>query len=146
MYLNTLNEEIKNTFLDLSILAAKANNVVADDEIAIINEYCNEMQITPRYNEDNDFNTCVEKIKNSCSRQEIKIIALELTALVLSDNVCDEDEEKYMQEFITKLDISNEEYQKIKDILKNLSSIYASINDFINNWLFIIIYFFRIKA
>lgn len=131
MYLNLIKDEQKNIFLDLSILAAKANNVVADDEIVIINEYCKEMQIAPRYNEENDFNTCIEIIKSSCSKQEIKIIVLELTALVLSDNVCDEDEEKYIQEFLNKVGISNNVFEEILTLLTDLSKIYKSINDFV---------------
>lgn len=131
MYLNTLNEEQKNIFLDLCILAAKANNVVAEDEIAIINEYCNEMQIVERYEEERNFDLCIEDLKKDCNKRTIKIIVLELTALILSDNICDEDEEKYIQEFISRVGITKSEYEKTTKLLNKLSSIYSEINEFV---------------
>lgn len=131
MYLNTLNEEQKNIFLDLCILAAKANNVVAEDEIAIINEYCNEMHIAARYEEERNFDLCIEDLKKDCNKRTIKIIVLELTALILSDNICDEDEEKYIQEFISRVGITKSEYEKTTKLLNKLSSIYSEINEFV---------------
>lgn len=131
MYLNTLNEGQKNIFLDLCILAAKANNVVAEDEIAIINEYCNEMQIAARYEEERIFDLCIEDLKKDCNKRTIKIIVLELTALILSDNICDEDEEKYIQEFISRVGITKSEYEKTTKLLNKLSSIYSEINEFV---------------
>ena len=131
MYLNTLNEEQKTIFLDLCILAAKANNVVAEDEIAIINEYCNEMQIAARYEEERNLDLCIEDLKKDCNKRTIKIIVLELTALILSDNICDEDEEKYIQEFISRVGITKSEYEKTTKLLNKLSSIYSEINEFV---------------
>ena len=44
MFLNQLSYQEKKMFLDLSIHVAKANNVLAAEEKALISGYCTEMQ------------------------------------------------------------------------------------------------------
>ena len=45
MFLNQLLSNEKEAFVSLSIHAAKANNVIEKEEIAMIEEYCKEMEI-----------------------------------------------------------------------------------------------------
>lgn len=45
MFLNELSNEEKNLFIDLCIYGAESNQIFADEEKAMINAYCTEMQI-----------------------------------------------------------------------------------------------------
>lgn len=132
MYLNKLSIEQKNLFLDLCIHGANSNNEFADDEKAIVNAYCEEMDIPVRYDEQTPFEECVDKLVEISSEKELKKLLVELTALILADNVCDEDEEKFMQKFITKAGISDSEYKRVLDILVKISALYKEIDEFVS--------------
>lgn len=132
MYLNKLSIEQKNLFLDLCIHGANANNEFADDEKAIVNAYCEEMNIPVRYDEQTPFEECVDKLVKISSEKELRELLVELTALILADNICDEYEEKFMQEFIAKAGISDSDYKKILDVLVKISALYKEIDEFVS--------------
>lgn len=100
MYLGRLNDEQKNLFLDLCIHGANSNNDFADDEKEMVNAYCAEMQIPVRYTEETDLDSCVDRLIQISSKEEIRAILIEITALILADDICDEQEEVFMQKFI----------------------------------------------
>lgn len=134
MYLNKLSDEQKELFLDLSIHAAKADNDFAEEEKSYIEQYCAEMQISPvRYKSNNEFDHAVDKLIEISTQCELKIIALELTALMLADNNYDELEQKFMSKLLSKTGLSSGEHDKMIELLHNLSGIYGEINDLIFN-------------
>ena len=45
MFLNQLSDKEKNAFISLSVQASKSNGVFAEEEKAMIQEYCKEMDI-----------------------------------------------------------------------------------------------------
>lgn len=132
MYLNKLSGEQKELFLDLSIHAAKANNEFSDEEKSYINQYCDEMQISPvRYESVNDLDSAVDKLITVSTPTELKIITLELTALMLADNNYDELEQKFMTKILSKTNFSKDEHDRMLRLLKDLSGIYGEINNLI---------------
>ncbi len=132
MYLNKLSGEQKELFLDLSIHAAKANNEFSEEEKSYIEQYCDEMQISPvRYESVNDIDSAVDKLIAVSAPTELKIITLELTALMLSDNNYDELEQKFMAKILSKTNLSNDEHDRMLRLLNNLSGIYGEINNLI---------------
>lgn len=132
MYLGKLNDEQKNLFLDLCIHGANSNNDFADDEKEMVNAYCTEMQIPVRYTEENDLDSCIDRLIQISSEEEIRAILIEITALILADDICDEQEEVFMQKFIKKTGISNDEYKRVSEMLARLSTLYKELNDFVS--------------
>lgn len=132
MYLGRLNNEQKNLFLDLCIHGANSNNDFADDEKEMVNAYCAEMQIPVRYTEETDLDSCIDRLIQISSKEEIRAILIEITALILADDICDEQEEVFMQKFIIKAGISNDEYKRVSEMLARLSTLYKELNDFVS--------------
>lgn len=134
MYLNKLSTEQKELFLDLSIHAAKANNEFSAEEKSYIEQYCDEMQISPvRYESINDLDSAVDKMIAVSTPTELKIVTLELTALMFADNNYDELEKKFMAKILSKTGLSNEEHDKMVKLLNSLGDIYSDINKLIFN-------------
>ena len=108
MFLNKLNYSEKKMFLNLSILAAKANDVFTYEEKALLDEYCKEMDIT-----DVDYSS-VESIENitaffSRSEDQIKkIVILELYGLVFADGSFDDCETDFVKNFTREIGVSDE--------------------------------------
>ncbi len=134
MYLNKLSGEQKNLFLDLCIHAAMANNVLADEEKALIDQYCDEMDISsPRYSAETSVEDVRAKLAEISSEPEKRIIVLEIAALMLADNEHDESEKAFMRELTQSLGITDDEYDKILDFVGKIIGLYSEINEFVFN-------------
>ena len=133
MYLGGLSIEQKNLFLDLCVHGANSNNDFADDEKEMVNAYCAEMQIPVRYTEENDLDACLEKLIKISNEEELRAILIEITALILADDICDEQEEAFMQKFIQQAGITDSEYKHVSEMLTKLSSLYKEMNAFVTN-------------
>lgn len=133
MYLGRLSPEQKNLFLDLCVHGANSNNDFADDEKEMVNAYCVEMQIPVRYTEENDLDKCLEKLIKISSKEELRAILIEITALILADDICDEREEVFMQKFIQQAGITDSEYKRVSEMLSKLSALYKEMNEFVAN-------------
>lgn len=132
MYLNRLSNEQKELFLDLCIHASMSNNDFDEKEKEYIRQYCEEMQLdNVRYTAENELDAAVEKMIKISSETELKIVILELTALLLSDNEYDEMEKQFMEKMLTKANISSDVNNQIIASLKKLTDIYAEINSII---------------
>ncbi len=132
MYLKQLSDEQKELFLDVCIQASLANNIITDEEKHLIQMYCEEMQLANvRYEVNSDLNTVISRLIEISSKAEIKIITLEITALIISDKKYDEFEQKFMNDFIRKIGLSNNEYEEIMNLLNKLTTIYNQINNMI---------------
>ena len=97
MYLNKLNNEQKELFLDLSIHAAMSNNIFTDEEKVTVRQYCAEMNIAERYEAKLSNDEVLEKLSAISTKQEMRIVFMEITALVLSDNIFDEQEQAFVK-------------------------------------------------
>ena len=132
MYLNKLSGEQKELFLDLCIHASMSNNNFDEKEKEYIRQYCEEMQLdNVRYTTVNDIENTINKIIEISSETELKIVILELTALLLSDNEYDEMEKDFMEKMLVKANISNDVNNQIIDIINKLTAIYSEINSII---------------
>lgn len=132
MYLNKLSGEQKELFLDLCIHASMANNDFDEKEKEFIKQYCEEMQLPNlRYTAVNNIENTINKIIELSSETELKIVILEITALLLSDNEYDEMEKQFMEKMLVKANISEDVNNKIIDIINKLTEIYSEINSII---------------
>lgn len=129
MYLNRLNSEQRELFLDLCIHAAMANDVFQQEEKELVDQYCVEMQMTePRYTADHDFDTALSRLKEISTQQEIKMVLLEVLGIILADNVFDDDEQVFMNDFIQKIGVSRECLDDMVTSLEKLKTLYSHID------------------
>lgn len=132
MYLNVLNEEQKELFIDMCIHVALSNNQFAEEEKNCIDLYCQEMGIsTPRYEARSSYNATVEAVRCSCGAKELKIIVLELAALVLSDKKYEQLEKDFMADLMLRLNISMEEFESLINSIQVLNKTYSELDAWI---------------
>lgn len=133
MFLNRLSSEQKDLFLDLCIHASMANNDFAEEEKLMIQQYCDEMQLSDvRYEANLDLDKSVSKLVEISSKPELKMITLELTGLILSDNKYDDFEKTFMHSFAEKAQISDDEYNEIFKVVNDLNDLYKKIGDILS--------------
>ena len=132
MFLNKLSDRQKELFLDVCIHAANADNHFADEEKAIIEQYCAEMQIEPpRFKTDARLDEILDELFKISDETEIKIIAFELLGLLLSDKKYNEFERTFMDDFLALSGITEEDYDGMLKNLDELTKIYDNINKLI---------------
>ncbi len=132
MYLNKLDKKQQDLFLDLCIHAAMTNEEFDREEREIINRYCSEMNITePRYVPKKGFDEVCGELCECCSPTEIKIVVFETAALMLSDNIYDESEKRFMRTVARKLRLGREDYDTIIEYVEEAADIYAKVGKFI---------------
>jgi len=99
MFLGFLQEKEKVAFLQLAHHIARSDGDFSDKQKEIIDTYCYEMNIDDiKYIEGNfDLDSILKSISNKESQ---KIFLLEIMALVYSDNILHEEEEKILNRMI----------------------------------------------
>ena len=132
MYLNKLTNEQKELFLDLCIHAAMADNKFVDEEKDIIIEYCLEMGIPERYEIKTAIDDVIEKLSAVSTKKEMRIVYMEIMALLLSDRVFDEKEKVFVEKIATVAEITDEEKEMILNAVQELFVVYGNISSFIN--------------
>lgn len=106
MFLNRLSAEEKVAFLELAHHIARSDFDFSEDQQTIIEKYCAEMQVEDiTYDEEKfDIYQTLDKVEN---KQSQKIILLEMMALVYSDNILHEEEQKVLEIMIEEFELSN---------------------------------------
>ncbi len=132
MYLNRLNSEQKELFLDLCIHASTSDNNYSEVEKEFIKLYSNEMQLTDiRYKAKTIFEDAIAKLVDISSEPELRIIVFELTALVLSDSNYDEMESVFMDKVIRATNIDKTRHKEMIVELNELTNIYKKLNSIV---------------
>lgn len=133
MFLSKLDQSKKELFLQLSIHAALANNILEREEEELISEYCIEMGIN-KYKIEirTELNELLNQINKSCTEEEKNIIIFEIVGLLMADNEYDSFEAEFMNNVKTKLGISDEKLKMLFDLINKLKHIYAEITNVIS--------------
>ena len=132
MYLNKLPAAQKENFLDLAILAAMANNEFVDEEKELIRQYCGEMNIPERYETKKSFEQVIDEMAAGCGRSELRMVAVEIYALLVSDKKFDAFETDFMGKIVEKAQITGDEYDTIKEMVDTLNYAYGKLNELIS--------------
>lgn len=117
MFLGKLNSDEQETFLSLSVHAAKVNGVVEDEEKDMIKEYCREMGISFFDAEDVQPLEKVMEIYSASEMQNRKIVLLEILGLVYADGTYDEKEQDFVRDLAQKLNIDPETVEKQTELI-----------------------------
>ena len=97
MFLYDLNNEQKELFIDLAILAIESNGSIDDSEIEVLKRYCREMAVDFREKaNNNDCDDVLRKLRDICSESTLKKISIEIIALMYADNNLAAEEEKML--------------------------------------------------
>ncbi len=106
MFLNMLEKKDKEVFLQLAHYIARSDSDFSSKQKDIISTYCQEMQI-----DDIDFDsitfdleTVLQEVSNKKAQ---KVILLELMALVYSDNILHEQEQKVIDKMLEAFNLDN---------------------------------------
>ena len=105
MFLNKLKEKEKVAFLELAYYVANSDNDFSSKEEEVINSYCVEMQIDNIDFDKSKFNLDLT-LSNIESAQSQKIVLLEIMALIYSDNILHQAEEKVLQSMAEKFQLN----------------------------------------
>lgn len=118
MFLKMLSEDGQKVFLQTCVLAAKANGVVAEEEQALMSEYCHEMGRTEQISwVDVPKEKVFEHLSGIANEQDKKIILLEILGLVKADNEYDAHEQAFVSELVAALGLSEETGESIIKLL-----------------------------
>lgn len=120
MFLDVLNKEEKDLFMDLAIKAAEANGEVATEEIRMLHAFASEMKISPRTESAKELSEILKELKEKSSKKSIKVITFELIGIFFADSEFDDAESNFLNTVTTTLGIEN-------DIVKEMI---AEINDY----------------
>lgn len=133
MFLGLLNKGTKDLFLELSIHTALANRVLATEEEEIILQYCNEMNIPMKeIKKTMDEETLVSKLSNDISIVEKRIVIIEIVALVLADEVYDEEEKDFLIKLVKSMGLDAKDLEEASNLVKRFNNIFEEMNNFIN--------------
>lgn len=118
MFLNELNEEIKELFLQVCVYAAESNGIFAEEQKGMIGAYCREMNIRETIPTINiSLSELLSKVSEKSDKRERNIIFLEILGLIKSDGIYDEEEQEFMELLRKELFIEKDVADKIEELL-----------------------------
>ena len=114
MFLNQLNENEKELYLELCAHAVMADDVFAPDEMGSIALICHELMI-PNHMPDNDepVQDILDKLNLIASKQQKNIMILELILLLKKDGTLDASETDFLEQVRVGLEVSEEKFTSL---------------------------------
>lgn len=132
MFLAGFEYEKKYLFRELAIYAASADDNFCDEEKMIIDAFCAEMRIdNNNYLNDISYEDTLSKIKDTFSRQEIRMSYLEIMSVLLADNTITEMENLFIEDISEQFNMSKDEVSEAKEALLSLKATYKMMSEFI---------------
>ena len=117
MFLNQLTDSEKAAFISFSVHAANSDDVFADEEKVMINEYCKEMELDYP---DKDNIMSMEDIMAVLSKSDIhnkKIVMFEILGLVYSDGEYAEEEKRFVNTYAKEIGLTEEDVKKQTELI-----------------------------
>ncbi len=119
MFLNQLENENKQSFLKVCVLAALSNGVFANEEKEMIGAYCREMNIPENVPEHSDsMEDVLAVLAEKASDMEKNIIVLEVLGLVKSDGVYEDKEKAFMKTLVCGMKVKEGILAKMESLLE----------------------------
>ena len=101
MYLSNLSDKQKLLFLDLALFSMEIDGVIADKELEMLHQFCEEMKIEFRNSKNYaSYEEVASALKDISTTSELKKMTIELIALIYADGkYADEEADllKYVQ-------------------------------------------------
>lgn len=128
MFLNYLEEENKERFLKLSVYAALANGVFAEEEKEMLCAYCREMNIPEMIPDTSDvLENVLADIEENANSVEKNIIVLEILGLMKVDSIYDEEEKEFIKKIVEGIKVEKSFLDKIYSLLEVYTVVYKEL-------------------
>lgn len=129
MFLANLSDELKIDYLEIANALISSDNVLAEEELALLRITCYEMGYTeiPKLGKDN-INEVLKRLANADYSDRQKMY-FELQALALADSIYADEERVFMKKIAESFGISDDKAAHYLSIVKMIGSIYAELNE-----------------
>lgn len=123
MFLNELNSQEAEAFINLVKDLAAMDEIFAKEEESLIEDYIDELLLKGKEIKRTSLKETRESLKLSSDRIK-KIIYFELTGLALADGEFESKEENFLKDMAHEFNISASKVRGFLDYFKNVKSIY----------------------
>lgn len=130
MYIKDFPVDKKRTILDLGIYAAMSDEIMTDEERAVVDKLCTEMELRKDYSPVHSLNNTLYALERNFNEDEKKKIFIEIVSIVAADHVT-EREEAFIRELQAKLGISDEKYKLAMSIAKDFLRVTSILNEYL---------------
>ena len=129
MFLNQLSLSERTAFINLSILAARANETISEREYLILEDYCKETGVVFV---DTATIPSIGEIYGVFSKSETrikKIVLFEILNLLYADGTFDVLEEEFLNNFAAAVGLTEEDVNKMIDLVWKYLDVINGIAD-----------------
>mgnify|MGYP000581060516 FL=1 len=131
MYLSMLSDTNKRLFLNLEIYLSKVDSDFSENERIIIDAHCIEMHIdNNNYEADMSQSEIFEGLK-ALTKQESKIVFLELVGTIMADNVYHVEERALVNKLAEALKLEENDISLVFSIITDMKNIYERCAEYI---------------
>lgn len=131
MYLSMLSDTNKRLFLNLEIYLSKVDSDFSENERIIIDAHCIEMHIdNNNYEADMSQSEIFEGLK-VLTKQESKIVFLELVGTIMADNVYHVEERALVNKLAEALKLEENDISLVFSIITDMKNIYERCAEYI---------------
>lgn len=131
MYLSMLSDTNKRLFLNLEIYLSKVDSDFSENERIIIDAHCIEMHIdNNNYEADMSQSEIFEGLK-ALTKQESKIVFLELVGTIMADNVYHVEERALVNKLAEALKLEENDISLVFSIITDMKNVYERCAEYI---------------
>lgn len=129
MFLHLIAEKNKHSFLALTKALCHADGHFTDDERAMVEQYCKEMEIANDSAEAvSDPKELMQKLADASNAREKKIIVFELLGLAYVDKDFSEDERRFVEELRTVFTMDTDYIQRAEELICSYLDVQGRVN------------------
>ena len=131
MYLSMLSDTNKRLFLNLEIYLSKVDSDFSENERIIIDAHCMEMHIdNNNYEADMSQSESCEGLK-AWTKQESKIVFLELVGTIMADNVYHVEEKALVNKLAEALKLEENDISLVFSIITDMKNVYERCAEYV---------------
>lgn len=131
MYLSMLSDTNKRLFLNLEIYLSKVDSDFSENERIIIDAHCMEMHIdNNNYEADMSQSEIFEGLK-ALTKQESKIVFLELVGTIMADNVYHIEEKALVNKLAEALKLEENDISLVFSIITDMKNVYERCAEYV---------------
>lgn len=127
MFLQVMNIEEKEKFLELVYKVANIDGEYAEEEQEIINSYKNELGLS-EVSETSDINGLVQYFSVKADEMK-KIVLFEIIGLIDADDKIEKEEADVLEKMSASFGLDKSVIDKIKAVAKKLQEVYDEVYD-----------------
>ena len=127
MFLEILQDDQKDLFLQLAVIAARENGYVDEAESEMLLKFASEMKIPPRAEAIMSLDEIVDELAKSCDKREKKIVLFETAGIMNSDGEYNDEEYEFIKKIADKFEISEEELGAMMGLVSDYVALFNEI-------------------